>query len=248
MPNEAVAEVPVATGLGQIERVVDTFIAPSKTFQDILRSASCWLPILLLIASTLGLGFVVEKQVGFDRAYDNQVHLSPRTEKQLADSTPEQRDRIVKIGVAATKYFTYGAFVLILIFLAIYSLVLWGSFNFGLGAQTTFPQVFAVTMYAALPYLVTTVLTIATLYLGGNADAYDYKNPVGTNLAYYFPDVTGALKGLLQSLDLVKIWSDVLVAIGMSIVAKKTIVQSAVVVGIFWLIGVAFAVLGAMFS
>jgi hypothetical protein len=71
---------------------------------------------------------------------------------------------------------------------------------------------------------------------------------VGTNLAYYLPDVTGALKGLLQSLDIVKIWSDVLVVIGMSIVAKKTIAQSAVVVGIFWLIGVAFTVVGAMFS
>ena len=37
------------TGLSQVERVVDTFVAPSKTFTDILRSTSWWLPFLLLV-------------------------------------------------------------------------------------------------------------------------------------------------------------------------------------------------------
>lgn len=103
-------------------------------------------------------------------------------------------------------------------------------------------------VYAALPYLLMTALLVFTLYFGGNADAYDYKNPVGTNLAYYLPDVQGALKGLLQSLDVVKLWSVVLQVIGMAIIAKKSIAQAAVVVGIFWLIGVAFTVVGAIFS
>lgn len=252
MSNDAVVNVaaPVsgAKGLSQVERVVDTFVAPSKTFADILRSSSWWLPFVLLVISSLGTAFVVDRQVGFDRVYENQVHQSPRTEKQLADSTPEARERIMKIGAASTKYFTYGSFVMVLIFLAIYSLVLWGSFNFGLGAQTTFPQVFAVSMYAALPYLITAILTIVIVQFGGNAESYDYKNPVGTNLAYYLPDTTGALKGLLQSLDIVKIWSDVLQVLGMAIIAKKSIAQAAVVVGIFWLVGVALTVVGAIFS
>jgi hypothetical protein len=252
MSNDAVlnvgAPVPASTGLSQVERVVDTFVAPSKTFTDILRSASWWLPFILLVVSSLSTAFVVDKQVGFDRVYENQVHQSERTEKQLADSTPEQRDRIIKIGTASTKYFTYGSFVFILIVLAIYSLVLWGAFNFGLGAKTTFGQVFAVSMYAALPYLITAILTIVFLYFGGNAESYDYKNPVATNLAYFFPDMTGGMKGLLQSLDVVKIWSDVLQVIGMAIIARKTILQSALIVGIFWLLGVAVTVAGAMFS
>ena len=37
------------TGLSQVERVVDTFVAPSKTFADILRSTSWWLPFLIQI-------------------------------------------------------------------------------------------------------------------------------------------------------------------------------------------------------
>jgi hypothetical protein len=103
-------------------------------------------------------------------------------------------------------------------------------------------------MYSALPYLVTVLLIILTVAFGGDPEAYNPQNPVGTNLAYYLPDVTGPLKGLLQSLDIVKIWSDVLQVIGMAIIAKKTITQAAIIVGIFWLIGVVFTVMGAMFS
>ncbi len=240
------AGVPAEAGLSQIERVVDTFVAPSKTFKDILRSASWWLPVLLLIISTLVSGYVVDKQVGFDRVFESSVHQSSFFEKQMDSATPEQKTQIEKRGISQAKYGAYGLSVFLLIFFLIYSLVLWASFNFGLGAKTTFGQVFAVTLYSALPYLLTVVLLAFTLYFGGNAEAYDSRNPVGTNLAYYLPDVTGALKGLLVSLDIVKLWSVVLQVIGMAIIAKKSITQSAVVVGIFWLIGVAFTVAVSM--
>jgi hypothetical protein len=127
-------------------------------------------------------------------------------------------------------------------------LILWASFNFGLGAKTTYGQVFAVTMYAALPYLVISILTILALTLGGNAEGYDYKNPVGTNLGYYLPDAAPWLRGFLGCFDVVKLWSVVLQVVGMAIIAKKTITQSAVVVGLFWLIGVLVATAGAAFS
>ena len=40
--------------LSQVERVVDTFVAPTATFTDILRSTSWWLPFLLLVLVTTG--------------------------------------------------------------------------------------------------------------------------------------------------------------------------------------------------
>lgn len=146
------------------------------------------------------------------------------------------------------KIFTYAAAVPVLIVLALYSLVLWASFNFGLGSQTSFAQVFAVSMYAALPYLVQGLLVAITLSFGDNAEGFDLKNPVGTNLAYYLPDAAPVLKGLFMSLDIIKLWSVVLQVIGMAIIAKKTITQSAVIVGIFWVLGVVFTIVGAIFS
>lgn len=242
------ALAPTAPGLSQVERVVDAFIAPSKTFADIRRSASCWVPILLLILATLFSGFVIDRQVGFERVYENQMQLSPKQAERMDQIPPEQKASVVARTIASYKYFTYGASVVILIFTALYALMLWASFNFGLGAQTTYGQVFAVTMYASLPYLVQTLLIAITLFFGDNAESFDLKNPVATNLAYFLPDAAPILKGLLQSLDIVKLWSVALQVIGMAIIAKKSITQSAIIVGIFWVLGVAFTVVGAIFS
>jgi hypothetical protein len=245
--NEAVAIGTEHTGLNQVERVVDTFIAPSATFKDILRSTSWWLPFLLLVISSFSTALVVERKVGFDQVYENQIKMSQKAQDRIAEQTPEQRAQAAKISVAVTKYFSYGSFLAITIFLALYSLLLWASFNFGLGAKTTYAQVFAVSMYAALPYLLLSVLTIISL-LAGNTEGYDYKNPVGTNLAYFLQDASPWLKGLLQSFDVVKLWAVVLQVIGMAIIAKKTIAQSAIVVGLFWFIGVIATVVSAAFS
>jgi len=239
---------PIPAGLSEVERVVDVFLAPSKTFADILRRATCWLPILLLILSTVASGLVIDRQVGFERVYENQLQLSPKMAERMEQIPPEQKATAVARTILSYKIFTYGAAGTVLIILALYSLVLWASFNFGLGAQTSFAQVFAVSVYAALPYLVQVLLIAITLTFGDNAENFDLRNPVGTNLAYYLPDVAPVLKGLFMSLDLIKLWSVVLQVIGMAIIAKKTLTQSAVIVGIFWGIGVIFTVVGAIFS
>ena len=41
-------------GLSQMERVVNTFVAPTATFKDILRSTSWWLPFVLMVVSSTG--------------------------------------------------------------------------------------------------------------------------------------------------------------------------------------------------
>jgi hypothetical protein len=229
-------------GLSQIERVVDTFIAPSKTFRDILRSASWWLPLLLMVLSACSLAWVVDHQVGYDRVAETVVHQSPKMEDSMSSLTPEERAPRMHMVAMQMRITSYAAPVFLLIFFAIYSLIVWASFNFGLGAQTTFWQVFAVSFYAALPYLIINAIAIFTIYFGGSAEAYDMKNPAGTNLGYYLPDVSPWLKALLSQLDVVKLWTLALTVLGMSIVSKKTITQSAVIVGGWWLLLVVIAV------
>jgi hypothetical protein len=109
-------------------------------------------------------------------------------------------------------------------------------------------QCYAVAWYAALPYLLLTVLTIVTLYFGGNAEAYDVKNPVATNLAWLMPDAAPMLKAVLIQIDVIKLWSLVLAVWGMAIVSKKTMTQSAVIVGGLWVLQVLMAVVPAAFS
>ena len=171
MSDGAVVGGGQGAGLSQVERVVDTFIAPSKTFTDILRSTSWWLPFLLLVVVSFGATAVVEKQVGWVRVAENQIHQNPKQEEKMAGLTDAQKANQMGITAAIYRYTSYGAFVFILVFVGLFALIYWASFNFGLGARTTYGQMFAVCMYASLPRLLTALLSIVTLLFGGSADS-----------------------------------------------------------------------------
>ena len=222
--------------LSQAARVVDTFIAPSKTFRDILRDSSWWMPFLLMVLFTVGTTFVVDRQVGFDRVTENQVHQSPKSEDRMSQLTPEQRAKQMAISSKFTRIFSYATPVFLVIFFAIYALILWGSFNFGLGAETKFMQVFALTWYTALPYVFRSILTILQLHFGNNEESFNIRNPVGTNPGFYMPDASSFVRAFAARFDLIELWSLVLVVIGMSILAKKSIAQSAMIVVGLWVV------------
>lgn len=235
-------------GLSQGERVVDVFVAPSKTFHDILRSSSWWLPFLLMVVFTLAQGFVVDRQVGFDRVTENQIEANPKRADAMNQLPPEQKAAQLHMMAKVTGGITYAMPLFLLFATAVYALILWGSFNFLLGSETTFSRVFAVCMYASLPYMLLAILVIISLYAGGNAEGFDYKYPAGTSLGYFFVDVAPWLRALLGRLDIIQLWTVVLTALGMSIVAKKTLMQSAMVVFGLWFLMTLLTVGGAAFS
>jgi len=229
-------------GLSEVERVADTFIAPSKTFTDILRSTRWWVPFVLMVLVTLGTTVVVDRQVGFERVAENQVHQSPKQEERMSSLTPEQKTAQFRGMAKGYRYSSYGSFAFILIFVSIEALLFWASFNFGLGAQTTFGQMFAVVMYASLPKLLTGILTIVTLMFGNSADSYDMKNPVGTNAAYFMPDGAPWLKSVLSFFDVIGIWTLILLVIGTAIVARVSMGKAAAVVVGWWAVGMLISV------
>jgi hypothetical protein len=144
---------------------------------------------------------------------------------------------------------SYGSFVIILIFVAIFALIYMATFNFGLGARTTFKQMFAVWMYASLPKLITGVLAIVALLFGGIAESYNMQNPVGTNLAYYMPDASPPLRAFLSFFDIISFWQLALLILGTAIVAKVSRGKAAAVVLGWWAFGLLLSVgLAAAFS
>ncbi len=233
---QEIQEHPPEAGLTQVQRVADTFLAPSRTFADILRSTSWWLPFVLAVLVSLGVTFAIDRQVGFDRVVENTIHASPKQEEQLASLTPEQRTTRIKGMAAGYRYTSYASPVFILVFSAIGALVLWASFNFGLGARTTFGQMFCLWMYCSLPRLLSGLLTILTVVFGGNPESFDLKNPVGTNLGYYLPDAAPWLKTALGFFDIIGIWSLVLLVLGTAIVAKVSRGKAAAVVVGWWVL------------
>jgi hypothetical protein len=230
------------SSLTQAERVADTFLAPSKTFTDILRSANWLVPFLLLVAVSVAVSFTVGKKVGYDRVAENSLQQNPRQLDQISQLTPEQRARQMGIAAAINRGISYGFPVMILIFSLLQALLLWASFNFGLGAETKYNQVLAVGMYAALPKLLIGVLTIATLLFGNDQESFNIQNAVGTNPGFYLPDAALWLKSLLSWFDVLGLWSLALLVLGMAIIARKSVAQSAAVVVGWWLLGLLLSV------
>ena len=186
--SDTVANAELLKPLTQVERVVDTFISPSKTFVDILRDASWWLPWLLSILVTLGFGIAIQQKVGWDLAYANILLHSPQAQQdRMSQLAPEQQAKQKAIGAAFVKYIFWGTPVLSLVFAAIAAGVLMATLNFGLGGHATFSRMFAVWMYGALPFLIQGILGIITLFAGLDADSFNLKNPVGTNAGYFLP-------------------------------------------------------------
>lgn len=237
MSDEAVVDGQAAeTGLSQVERVVDVFIAPTKTFTDILRSRSVWFPILLTIIFSLAVAGTMQKRVGFDQMYQSSLAQNPSQQAQMDALPPAQRAARVRVGAAITEGISYGYWAIGLIFAAIAALVLWGSFNFLAGARTTFSEMFAVWIYSGLTGLVGAVLMIVMLITVGGEN-FNVQDPIGTNIGYYLSaDSAHWLRALLGSFDILIFWFMALLIVGTSIVAKvKRSTAAAIIIG-WWVL------------
>jgi hypothetical protein len=225
-----------APGLSQLQRVIDTFVAPTAAFAEILRDTSWWLPCLLMVVASLGVAFAIDRQVGFDQVVETQIHLNPSQEQQISSLAPEDRAVQMQRMIAGYRYVTYATPLLVLFIAAFGSLVLWASFNFGLGARTTYAQIFCLWMFANLPRLLAAVVTLVTLCFGNSPETFDLKQAAGTSIGYYLPDAAPWLRDLLGYFDIVGFWVLALLIVGGAIVARVKVIQTAAVVIGWWLL------------
>src|SRR5271165_7550932 len=115
MSSAASAVTPEGKPLSEIERVVDTFLAPRKTFIDIRRSGSWWLPFVLMAISSFALVFVVDKKLGMEKVVENQMALSPKQAEKLDQLPPDQRAAQMQTIVKFNRVVSYAYPVLALI-------------------------------------------------------------------------------------------------------------------------------------
>lgn len=222
MSDIGVQPVAEPAGLTQWRRVTDTFTAPSKTFEDIRRgNRSWWLPFLVMIVLSYVFFAAITFQVGWTQVAENTIHLNPKSEARMAKVSEAQRATSIKI----TQYAMEGSFaaspLLVLIVGAVISLVMWGTINLMFGGRATFPDVFAVWMYASLPTILKSILATIVLFAGMAPESFNLSNPAPTNLgAFLSPqDVNMGVYRLATSIDLITIWFLVLFGMGLAVVA-----------------------------
>ena len=117
------ASKPEAPRLSEGARILNTFIAPSKTFTDLRRNASWWGPWLLISICSLLFVYAMGRQIGFEQISKNQVAHSSRAE-QFDKLPPDQQAKQIQLSSNLVRYFGYGSPVLILFYFLISTLVL----------------------------------------------------------------------------------------------------------------------------
>ena len=91
--------------LSEVQRLVDTFIAPSKTFIDLRRSASWWAPFLLLAVVWLAFVYVVDQKIGFRKITENQIEMVPKAAAQFEKMSPAERNQQIEGRTKGSRYF-----------------------------------------------------------------------------------------------------------------------------------------------
>jgi hypothetical protein len=230
--------------LSQGARIIDTFIAPSKMFTDLRRSAQWWLPFLLMTVVGWSLVYVSEWKIGVQKMMENELQARPKAEARWEKATPEQRQQQVKItGVAY-----YAAIpVITLLIWVIMSGLQFGTFRFGANADISYSKSLAVVVYAGLPMVLRHLLAIVSVLAGVSADGFTLNNPVASNPGYFMNAADSPFWYFIASqMDIFLLWTLALTAIGFAITGKVKMGTSfAIVIGWWAVITLTFA---AIFS
>jgi hypothetical protein len=213
---------PVA-GMSQMQRVVSTFTAPSKTFEDIKRgNRSWWMPWLIMVVVGYLFFAAVYTKVGMQTVVDNQSKLmSESQQEKMAQMPPEQRAMTAKWTLYVTEGIFIASPIFVLVAAAIVALVLWGTINFVFGGKASFGAVFALWFFANLPSIFKSLLGVVVIYVSNTPEAFNIKNFAPTNVAAFLPvmETNKAVYALCSSLDIITIWSLILMGMGIAIVA-----------------------------
>lgn len=233
--------------LSQIGRVVNTFFAPTKTFTDIRRSASWWLPWLLVVVCSVAFFQVIEQKIGLEQIIQTEISRSSRA-SQFEQLSPEQRARAMQMQTTIYKYIGYASPVMTLLVFVVMAAVLLAAFNFGAGAELKFPTALAIVAYSSLPGIVSALIGIVSLLAGANPEGFNIRNPVASNPAAFMDfSAHKFLYGMATALDVFTIWTIVLLAMGFSINGKvKRGTSFGIIVGIYLIYKLAASALGTL--
>ena len=224
---------PAPAGLSEPQRIINVFVAPSKTFEDIRRNASWWVPWLIVaIFAAVSSGLFLKK-IDLEQFMREQIASSP-SQSQAFESLPkDQQNQRIAIGVKITKFTPYVVPIFFLVGGLIAAAILMATFSFIHEASVSYARSLAIFFYAGLPYLITFGLSIIILSLASDAEGRNPRNLVATNPAYFMdPHTTSKfVYGMVGSLDIISIWVIVLMGIGFKLNSAKPKLSTGTAIG-----------------
>jgi hypothetical protein len=214
-PLPPTAPEPAGPGLSEPQRLVNTFIAPRKTFEDLKRNPSWWVPWLITGIFSIIFGAVAVQKIDIPRFLQQQIEKSPSAQRRLEQLTPEQRERGMAVQATIVKGTFFAFPVISLLSGLVIAAVLMAVFNFILGAEVPFQRAMAVVFYSYVPLIISTILLTVSILVSSDPNTIDITNPMPTNPGFFMDPLGNQfIYSIASSLDIFSIWVVTLLGLG----------------------------------
>jgi hypothetical protein len=205
--------------LGEVGRITGVFFDPKKAFADIAARPGWIVPVVLLIVFYLAFMYLFTTHVGWEHSMRQAMEASTRVQNMDA----QQREAALQMQL---KFAPIGAYIVGPIAIVVVALIMAGVLLMVckmMGASLTFKQMFGISAYAMLPGIVASILTIIVIFTQ-NPENFNLQNPIAFNVGHYLeppPSTAKALYSIATSIDLFSFWTILLLAVGISVAARK---------------------------
>lgn len=205
--------------MSEAGRLVNVIVDPKPAFADIAARPSWWVPMVLIMACSLGYILLFSSRCGWEHFMRQQFEQSPKAQSMQ----PEERERAIQMQLKFGPPFgTAIAVIAPPVVMLITAGVLMFIFTNMLGAVVRFKQALAVAAYASLPQVLATAGAVLVMFLKDPTE-FDLKNPAGYDLGFYVDphSVPAWLHSLFTSINVFTFWVILLLATGMAAITRK---------------------------
>jgi hypothetical protein len=230
--------------------MINVLTAPSETMESIVDNFN-WrqslYPIALLMSLAIISGIILSDQIAdiqwvqMEKSISNNSNIPQEQKEEILSN---QYDRIYGQSNSWAGMFTYISMAISWpIRIAFWSLFAMIAANLSLGGGGTYGKIFTIASFAYLPSLVEYIIKTPIQYISDNILIYTGLGIFGIGEQGEF------LNSFLNGIDLFASWRVFIMAIGLSLLYKKTTKTSMYVVTSLWLFGlILFSGLGAFFA
>src|SRR5947209_2638777 len=206
---------PTGPGLSQGQRLINMFFAPRKTFEDLKRKSSWWVPWFVTGIFIVIFGVVAVQKIDIVQFLQREIDKSPSAQRRMEQLPPEQRQKGLAMQAIGTKVVFYIYPVFTLIGGLIIAAVLMAVFNFMLGAEVPFQRALGVVFYSYVPLIISTILLTVSVLVSSDPNTIDLTNPMPTNPGFFMdPQGNKFIYAIASSLDIFSTWVVTLLGLG----------------------------------
>ncbi|MEP6509166.1 MAG: YIP1 family protein [Gemmatimonadales bacterium] len=222
------------------EDFVDIFTNPSAVFER-RRDGQFGLALAVLAVVTGILAFALHN--GLAPVMD--AVIAKQQAAMMAKNPALTQDQLSSMSGIMEKSAQFGAIVFVPIFAVIGAFLIWLIGKF-VDTKMAFAPAMMISTYSGFPRILQTVVTaLQGLFL--SPESITGQGSVSIGPARFLPATANpGVETMLVNLDAFTIWTYVLIAIGIAVVARVSIKRAAITTGIIWLISMLPAVYQAI--